>query len=139
MQGIKRRITYVFFYEAITLVLISMAFHAWADEDSGHPVLLGIITVVLAVIWNTLYNTLFELWEKTLITRGRGLRRRVLHAVGFEVGFVAVTLPIFSWWLSISIWDAFLLDAGLTMFFMFFTFLYNWLFDLIFGLPISTQ
>ncbi|EGQ9123190.1 PACE efflux transporter, partial [Vibrio parahaemolyticus] len=85
------------------------------------------------------YNTLFELWEKTLSTRGRGFRRRVLHAVGFEVGFITVTLPIFSWWLSISLWDAFLLDAGLTLFFMFFTFLYNWLFDLIFGLPISAQ
>lgn len=139
MQGIKRRITYVFFYEAITLVLISMAFHLCAEDDSGHPVILGVITVVLAIIWNTLYNTLFELWEKTLVTRGRSVRRRVLHAVGFEVGFVAVTLPIFAWWLNLSLWDAFLLDAGLTLFFMFFTFFYNWLFDLIFGLPVSAQ
>lgn len=59
--------------------------------------------------------------------------------MGFEAGFVAITLPLFAWWLEISLLDAFFLDIGLTLFFMFFTFFYSWAFDKIFGLPLSAQ
>lgn len=139
MQGIKRKVTYVFFYEFITLVLISTAFVLFSDKDAVHSSTLGVMTVVLAIIWNLVYNTMFEFWESRQATRGRGLGRRVAHAVGFEVGFVAITLPLFAWWLDLTLLDAFFLDAGLTLFFMFFTFAYNWGFDRIFGLPLAAQ
>lgn len=70
MQGIKRRITYVFFYEAITLIIISIAFYLFSGKDASHSSLLGVVTVVLAIIWNTLYNTIFEWWESKLAQRG---------------------------------------------------------------------
>lgn len=135
----KRRITYVFFYEAIALVIISTAFAMSSGKDAVHSGALGILTVVLAIVWNTFYNTVFERWEAPLNTRGRSLGRRVIHAVGFEGGLVAVTLPLFAWWLDLSLIDAFFLDASLTLFFVFFTFFYNWVFDLIFGPPMSAQ
>ncbi|MDR5900950.1 PACE efflux transporter [Halomonas icarae] len=139
MQGIKRRVTYVVFYELITLLIISTAFSFFSGKDAGHSTTLGVVTVMLAIVWNTVYNTLFEMWEKTRQARGRSLVRRVIHAIGFEVGFVAITLPLFAWWLEMTLLDAFMLDAGLTLFFMFFTFFYNWAFDKIFGLPLSAQ
>ncbi|WP_417606842.1 PACE efflux transporter [Oceanimonas baumannii] len=139
MQGIKRRVTYVLFYEAITLAIISTAFYLFSDKDASHSSMLGVVTVILAIIWNTAYNTVFEWWESKLAKRGRDVIRRVIHAVGFEIGFVAITLPLFAWWLDLSLWDAFMLDIGLTLFFMFFTFFYNWTFDRIFGLPLSAQ
>nr|WP_298251149.1 PACE efflux transporter [uncultured Halomonas sp.] len=139
MQGIKRRVTYVVFYELITLLIISTAFSFFSGKDAGHSTTLGVVTVMLAIVWNTVYNTLFEMWEKTRQARGRSLVRRIIHAIGFEVGFVAITLPLFAWWLEMTLLDAFMLDAGLTLFFMFFTFFYNWAFDKIFGLPLSAQ
>ncbi|MBY6034377.1 PACE efflux transporter [Marinobacter daepoensis] len=139
MQGIKRKVTYVFFYELITLLLISTAFFLFSEKDAAHSGTLGVMTVVLAIVWNLVYNTMFEFWESKQVTRGRGLRRRVAHAIGFEVGFVAITLPLFAWWLDLTLLDAFFLDAGLTLFFMFFTFAYNWCFDRVFGLPLAAQ
>jgi uncharacterized membrane protein len=139
MQGVKRRITYVFFYEAITLAIISTAFYLFSEKDTSHSIALGVVTVVLAIIWNTLYNIIFEWWESKLAQRGRNLARRLIHAVGFEVGFIAITLPLFAWWLDLTLWDAFKLDIGLVTFFMVFTFSYNWAFDRIFGLPLSAQ
>jgi uncharacterized membrane protein len=65
--------------------------------------------------------------------------RRVGHAAGFEVSLLLLTLPLFAWWLQLSLFDAFLLDAGLTLFFVFFTFIYNWGFDRVFGLPLAAQ
>ena len=139
MQGVKRRITYVFFYEAIALAIISTAFYLFSEKDASHSSALGVVTVVLAIIWSTLYNTIFEWWESKLAQRGRNLARRLIHAVGFEVGFIAITLPLFAWWLDLTLWDAFKLDIGLVTFFMVFTFSYNWAFDRIFGLPLSAQ
>lgn len=139
MQGFKRKATYVVLYEFISLILISVAFYLYSDKDAAHSGMLGVFTVVAAIVWNLLYNSLFEIWESKQVVRGRGLARRVAHAVGFELGLVAITLPMFAWWLELSLLDAFLLDAGLTLFFMFFTFVYSWCFDRVFGLPLAAQ
>ncbi|MGB2131649.1 MAG: PACE efflux transporter [Marinobacterium sp.] len=139
MQGFKRKATYVVLYELISLMLISTAFYLYSDKDAAHSGMLGVITVVVAIVWNLAYNSLFELWEARQVVRGRSLARRIAHAVGFELGLVAMTLPLFAWWLELSLLDAFLLDAGLTLFFMFFTFVYSWCFDRVFGLPLAAQ
>ncbi|MGO2008358.1 chlorhexidine efflux transporter [Vreelandella alkaliphila] len=64
MQGIKRRVIYVVFYELITLLIISTAFSFFSGKDAGHSTTLGVVVVMLAVVWNTVYNTLFEMWGK---------------------------------------------------------------------------
>jgi uncharacterized membrane protein len=71
--------------------------------------------------------------------RGRSVARRVAHAVGFEGGLVLVLVPLFAWWLNMSLWDAFVLDLGLVFFFMVYTFIFSWTFDRVFGLPASAQ
>ncbi|GGE89626.1 MULTISPECIES: PACE efflux transporter [Stappia] len=139
MQGIKRRVTYVALYEALTFLIISAAFIAASGKDAVHSGSLGVMTVVVAIVWNTIYNSLFEMWEAGRARRGRSLGRRIAHAVGFEVGLVTITLPMFAWWLDMTLAEAFLLDASLTLFFMFFTFAYNWAFDRVFGLPLAAQ
>ena len=48
-------------------------------------------------------------------------------------------VPLFAWWLDISLWNAFVLDLGLIVFFMIYTYLFNLLFDRIFGLPSSAM
>jgi uncharacterized membrane protein len=139
MQGLKRRLTYVVLYEGLALVLLSITFNVLSDEGLAHAGVLGALTVLIAVSWNFIYNLLFECWEARQTTRGRSLVRRVGHAAGFEVSLLLLTLPLFAWWLQLSLFDAFLLDAGLTLFFVFFTFIYNWGFDRVFGLPLAAQ
>jgi uncharacterized membrane protein len=92
---------------------------------------------LFAVSWNFSYNALFERWEAKRTTRGRGFGRRVLHAVGFEVGFLAVLLPAAAWWLGISYLHSFALNLGLNIFFLVYTFVFTWCFDRVFGLPAS--
>lgn len=41
---------------------------------------------------------------------------RVLHAVMFEVGLLFVLLPLFAWYLGISLWQAFLMDVSFALF-----------------------
>ncbi|WP_312379224.1 chlorhexidine efflux transporter, partial [Pseudomonas oryzihabitans] len=49
---------------------------------------------------------------------------------GFEGGLILVLVPLAAWWLSISLWQALLLDLGLILFFLPYTLAFNWLYDL---------
>jgi uncharacterized membrane protein len=139
MQGIKRKIVYVTLFEVIAVGLTSSALMLLGGHDAGHAGVAAVGSSLTAVVWNLVYNTLFEAWEARQITRGRSVVRRVAHAVGFEGGLVVVLVPMFAWWLNLSLWDAFVLDLGLVVFFMVYTFIFSWLFDRTFGLPAAAQ
>jgi uncharacterized membrane protein len=139
MQGIKRKIVYVTLFEVIAVGLTSSALMLLGGHDAGHAGVAAVGSSLTAVVWNLVYNTLFEAWEARQATRGRSVARRVAHAVGFEGGLVVVLVPMFAWWLNLSLWDAFVLDLGLVMFFMVYTFAFSWLFDRTFGLPAAAH
>ena len=130
MQGIRRRIVFVTLYELIAIVATSAGLAAFSDSGLQRA-------GVAAVVWNVVFNTLFERWEARQSVRGRSLARRAAHAIGFEGGLVVTLVPFFAWWLDISLWQAFVLDLGLLLFFLVYTFVFNWTFDRIFGLPAS--
>jgi uncharacterized membrane protein len=52
---------------------------------------------------------------------------------------VLVLVPLFAWWLDISLWEALVLDIGLLLFFMVYTYIFSLAFDRVFGLPASAQ
>jgi len=87
------------------------------------------------VIVNFLYNLAFEAWERRRAETTRTVARRVAHAIGFQAALVTFLIPLIAWWLDVSLWQAFLYDAVLIVFFPIFTFAYNWSFDSVFGLP----
>ena len=135
MQGIQRKIVYVALYEAIAIACTTAGLAGLADHDAGAAGIAAVLASATAVAWNLIYNTLFEAWEARQVKRGRSLARRVVHAIGFEGGLVLAIVPMFAWALGTSLLDAFLLDIGLVVFFMLYSFAFNWAFDLVFGLP----
>jgi uncharacterized membrane protein len=135
MQGIKRKIVYVALYETIAIACTTAGLAGLADHDAGQAGLAAVLASATAVAWNVIYNTLFEAWEAKQAKAGRSLLRRIVHAIGFEGGLVLAMVPMFAWTLGTSLADAFLLDLGLVVFFMAYSFAFNWAFDLVFGLP----
>lgn len=135
LQGIKRRIVYVGIYEAIAFACGTLGFFSVSDSGIERAGALAIFASLFAVSWNFGYNALFERWEAGRPTRGRGFGRRLLHAVGFEVGFLVVLLPVAAWWLEISYVRSFMVNLGLNIFFFVYTFAFTWGFDRVFGLP----
>ncbi|MFC7518301.1 PACE efflux transporter [Herbaspirillum sp. GCM10030257] len=139
MQGIKRKILYVSIYEAIAIAICSISFAVISGSGLIYSSALSIATSVIAVIWNYLYTTAFEWWESRQTTRGRSVKRRVTHAIGFETGLIIILVPLIAWWLEMTLWRALMMDLGLAAFFLFYTFVFNWVFDRLFGLPASAQ
>ncbi|MBP0598069.1 PACE efflux transporter [Herbaspirillum sp. LeCh32-8] len=139
MQGFKRKFVYACLFEALAIVFTTFGLAVIAGHDSAHSTAAAVASSTIAFVWNFIFNGLFERWEARQAKRGRGFARRAAHALGFEGGLVLMLVPLFAWWLGISLWDAFVLDLGLIVFFMVYTYLFNLLFDRVFGLPSSAM
>jgi uncharacterized membrane protein len=137
MQGLKRRVVYITLYEGIAIVAASVGLALMSGQGLGHSGVLAMIASVIAVLWNLSFNWLFERWESRQAVRGRSVWRRIAHAIGLEGGLVFFLVPTFAWWLGVSLWEALVMDLGLVVFFLVYTFVFNWAFDAIFGLPTS--
>ncbi|SEB23223.1 PACE efflux transporter [Variovorax sp. YR216] len=135
MQGLKRRVVYISLYEGIAIVAASAGLSLMSGQGMGHSGVVAVIASVIAVLWNLSFNALFERWESRQAVRGRSVKRRIAHAIGFEGGLVAFLVPVFAWWLNVSLWEALVMDLGLVVFFLVYTFVFNWAFDMLFGLP----
>ncbi|MBO7411907.1 MAG: PACE efflux transporter [Ottowia sp.] len=134
LQGARRRVLYVSVYEFIAITLSAIVFAA-LGQSAVSASALSVITSATAIAWNLAFNAMFEAWERRQSKRGRSVARRVAHAIGFEGGLALMLVPFMAWWLGITLWQALLLDVGLLLFFLVYTFVFAWVFDHLFGLP----
>jgi uncharacterized membrane protein len=139
MQGLKRKFVYVTLYEAIAIAVCSVAFALWSGQGLWRASALSAAASAVAVAWNLVFNTAFEAWEARQPVRGRSLARRAAHALGFEGGLVLFLVPLIAWWLQVGLWQALMMDLALVVFFLVYTFAFNWAFDHTFGLPASAR
>lgn len=139
LQGVKRRIIYVALYELLAIIITSVALAWSADNSMGKATALAVVSSVIAIVWNLIFNHLFEKWEQRQAKPERTVKRRVLHATGFEGGLIVAFVPLFAWWLNVSLLHAFVLDIGFLIFFLCYTFIFNWAFDILFGVPIKSE
>lgn len=95
----------------------------------GNSGLIAVISSTIALVWNYVWTSVFEAWEKRQMSQDRTVSRRIAHAVGFEGGLIVILVPVIAWILAISLRDAFILEIGMLAFFLVYTFIFAWLFD----------
>jgi uncharacterized membrane protein len=135
MQGIKRRLVYVGLYELVAIILSAILLAWMSSAGASHSLGIAVAASAVAMVWNLVFNYGFEAWEKRRKYSGRSLGVRALHALGFEGGLLLFLVPLLAWWFDISLLQALVMDMGLLVFFLFYTFAFNWGFDVVFGLP----
>ena len=108
-------------------------------QEAAASGVMAVAASAIAICWNLSFNYLFEQWESRQRVKGRSVLRRVVHAIGFEGGIAAMLIPLMAWWFDVSLWQAAVMEAGLLLFFLCYTYVFNWVFDRIFGLPASAQ
>ena len=139
MQGLKRKIVFITAYAGIGWMISSLGLALLSGNSAGVTGPLALVITTIAVSWNFIFNSLFEYWESRQISHTRTLRRRLVHAVLFQLTLVIFLIPLIAWWLSVSLLQAFLLDFALIIFIPIYTFFFNWVFDKIFGVPNSAR
>ena len=127
-KSITERILQAVGFETLA-ILICTPLLAWIMDK---PMLeMGVVTIVIAVLalaWNVIFNGLFDRLLKRLdIAHNAWVR--VVHALLFEGGLVALGVPLIAWWLNVSLWQALVLDIGVLLFFLPYTYVYHWAYD----------
>lgn len=139
LQPVTRRITYVIIFELIAIVLSSMILSGMSDRQVTDSLPVAVGVSLIAVVWNYAYNTLFESWERKNGITSRSVTLRVAHTVLFEAGFIVLAVPLFMWWYQVSFVTAFMMELGILVFFLVYTFVFTWLFDKIVPIAASQQ
>jgi len=126
----KRRIVHALSYEIILLVIIAIALSFIFEVPMEVTGTLGIAMAVTSVIWNMIFNHFFEKFEQRRQLQ-RTIGVRILHAIGFEGGLMLATIPMVAYAMDMSLWQAVLLDLGMTTCILVYTFIFQWCYDLI--------
>ena len=137
MNPRTRRILQAVLYEAIAVAFLGPALSLVFERPLVSTLSLALLMSAVALAWSYVFNSLFERWESRQRVGGRSPQRRFIHALGFEGGLVILLVPLMAGWLRISLLQAFLADIGTLVVFLVYSVAFTWLFDRIFGLPIS--
>jgi len=127
-KTLTERVIHAISFEGLaTLILAPTA--AWLMQRSVVEMGgLSILLATLAMVWNIIYNALFD----RLVTRVvRTLRVRALHAIGFESGFIIIGVTMVALVLGVSLMQAFMLEIGFMLFFLPYTMAFNWVWDML--------
>lgn len=88
------------------------------------------------MVWNYAYNLGFD---HALLRLRKSVRKtipmRILHAALFEAGLLLLLVPFIAGYLNVSIWQALIMDVALAGFYLFYAFVFNWGYDVIFPIP----
>ena len=129
-KSITERIFQAIGFELLA-ILICTPLLAWIMQK---PMLeMGAVTLLIALLalgWNVVFNRFFDrMLERMNVAHNAWVR--VVHALLFEGGLIVMGVPLIAWWLSVSLWQAFLLDIGVLLFFLPYTYVYHWGYDVV--------
>ncbi|MEX3773401.1 multidrug/biocide efflux PACE transporter [Pseudomonas sp. MYb118] len=127
-KSLTERICQAIGFELLA-ILICTPLLAWIMDK---PMLdMGAVTMALAFLalgWNVVFNGVFDrVLQRFAIVHNAWTR--VVHALLFEGGLVAVGVPLIAWWLDVSLLQAFVMDIGVLLFFLPYTYVYHWGYD----------
>jgi uncharacterized membrane protein len=124
----RERFTHALMFELIAIGLCAPT-AAWLTGRGMFE--MGSLTAIISLIaltWNIAFNLMFDR-VRALLGWNMTLPMRVFHTVLFEIGLVLVVVPLVAWWLTMSLWQALLLDIGVILFFLPYSFFYNLIYD----------
>ena len=127
-RTLKERFLHAIGFEALAIMIVS-PLAAWVmDKPLFQMGALAIMLSTVAMLWNMIYNAGFDsFYPPGIAKRGAGVR--IMHALGFEGGFIVIGLPIAAWMLDISLGQALLVEVAFFLFFLPYTMAYNWVWD----------
>ncbi|QDL91590.1 PACE efflux transporter [Paroceanicella profunda] len=136
MRSTSDRLRHAISFELLGLALVT-PLGALAFERPLHEIgLIAVVSAALATAWNYLFNLGFDHALRRLTG---ALRKpvwlRLVHAVVFEIGLLAVLMPYIAWQLGISLLEALTMDIAFAAFYMVFAFAFNWAYDALFPVP----
>ncbi|AKR56780.1 membrane protein [Devosia sp. H5989] len=133
MRSFPDRVRHALMFEIVGLAIVIPAGSYLFGLPAAHMGVIGIVGATVATLWNFVFNLGFD--HALLRLQGhtrKSVAVRVAHAVLFEIGLLAMLLPMIAWYLGVSLVQAFLMDMSMVVFYVVYAFVFNIAYDRVF-------
>lgn len=140
MRSFPDRVRHTVMFEIIGLALVIPGGAMLFNLPATHMGVIGVGSATVATLWNFVYNLGFD--HAMLRFAGhtrKSLQLRVLHALLFEGGLLVLLLPPMAWYLGMGLWETFVMDLAIVVFYVVYAFLFNLAYDRVFPVPAQQQ
>lgn len=133
MRDTGDRVRHAALFELFGLLAVTPLGGLAFDVPMGEFGVVAVASTTIAMLWNYGFNLGFD-HAMLRLTGGveKTLAIRIAHAVLFELGLLALLVPLIAWYLGTSLWHAFLMDVALAGFYLLYAFAFNWAYDIVF-------
>lgn len=134
MRSNSDRLRHSVIFELI-LLAICVPLFSWLFNKPTHQIgILSIILSLTAMLWNYIYNILFDYGLKHSGRQlyPRPLSLRIIHAVLFELGLLFVSIPAAMYVMDFSFLQALSIDLLFIIMVPIYTIIYNYIYDMVF-------
>ncbi|MGX2950941.1 PACE efflux transporter [Ursidibacter sp. B-7004-1] len=127
-MSVKERIFHSIIFEVGAIIVSTCLVMLFSTANTQSALGVSVIMAFMAMSWNFIFNVVFDkIFTAPRQTRGFGLR--IFHTVSFELGLLIFTVPVIAYFLTLSLWQAFVADVGLTVAITFYALIFNWIYD----------
>jgi uncharacterized membrane protein len=136
MRSTGDRIRQAISFELGGLALVS-PLGAWAfDLPLADLTVVRMACAIIATVWTYAYNFAFDaVLQRLSGETEKSIPMRVLQAVLFEAGLLAMLTPLMAWYLGISLVQTLLMDVAFALIYVLYAFVFNWVYDRILSVP----
>lgn len=127
-KSVKERFFHALGFEVLAIAICAPLGTWLLGYSLAHMGLLTLMISLIAMAWNMVFNMAFDGAQRRLGFT-RTLAVRAVHSVLFEIGLILAVVPLAAGWLNIGLWEAFVLDISIVLFFLPYTFVFNWTYD----------
>lgn len=127
-MSLKERVLHALLFELLAILISILTVTLTTPHQTEAVTVVIILISSIAVVWNFIFNWIFDRFF-TAAREQRSWRLRTFHTLAFEGGLLLFTLPVVAYILQIDWWRAFMLDIGLTLLIVVYTFCFNWAYD----------
>ncbi len=127
-RGFWERVLYAILFEVIAIWLSAKFASIVFGHEMNQLLFITVVVAIFAMMWNVLYNVLFDRWLRAhhmIKTR----KVRTVHMLMFEFSLMVATCPFIAYYLDISLLEALILDGGFCIFYLVYTYVFAWTYD----------
>jgi len=127
-MGATERVFQAVLFEILAVSLSILGLALFTDHAIGALSGTMVIVATIAMCWNFIFNWCFDK-VATGAKEQRSVLFRIFHVLLFQGGLLVFTIPVMAIILKVGLWEALIMDIGVTFFITLYAFTFNLVYD----------
>ncbi|MGO3421429.1 MAG: PACE efflux transporter [Pseudoalteromonas distincta] len=127
-MGATERVFQAVLFEILAVSLSILGLALFTDHAIGALSGTMVIVATIAMCWNFIFNWCFDK-VATSAKEQRSVLFRIFHVLLFQGGLLVFTIPVMAIILKVGLWEALIMDIGVTFFITLYAFTFNLVYD----------